>query len=190
MAMMEERVIGFPILKQDPSEWIEECLEKTFFGEGLAPGTENLPTIEKLWANSAEDSNWSPTFRERDVLREYLEDALSPGETARRIMDLRQHDDATTMDPNYDKGLGVSFLLFMTGVYLPEFQYRILILVNEIRALPDLPMTMEQRARLSDPNPNSVLNWRIWRDLDAWNDFWDEQYERGQRNYCESQACP
>jgi hypothetical protein len=122
--------------------------------------------------NTDEDEWWDrfgrmnvdePTTPEEvSSLRDYINGRTTVSLAAKRFMTLSE--EKVPVDGDWDKGARVSRLLCFTALHFPSTQIAILDLVDEIRALPGLEMTEEQKARLEG----------TWQDWNALTQF-DEQ---------------
>lgn len=122
------------------------------------------------------DTEDTSTPDEASALRDFVQaynttSALAAEETARRLMSL--NEDRVPCDGVFDKGQRIAWLLWDVGIYMPQHQVAVLVVIDAVMALPRLDATPEQETRFA----GKLERWRKMEDFwDIWNDTYESMY--------------
>lgn len=144
-------------------------------------GTMDFLSGEEDWTSfgQMDPEEDTSTPEEAAALRQFVQaynttNPVPADETARRLMSLSE--DRVPCDGVFDKGQRIAWLLWDAGIYMPQHQVAILVLVDAVMALPRLDTTPEQETRFAG-------KLERWKGLE---DFWGIWQETSQSIYSQA----
>jgi len=111
------------------------------------------------------------TPEEATAVREFVQahNTASPVD-AEEAARMSLNEDRIPCDGLLDKGERGTWMLWDVAIVMPQYQIAVLVLVDAIRALPQLDATPEQEARFGK-------KLELWKTLDKWDDIWHRLWE-------------